>query len=73
MQLETIIQEIAEQHGVSPEAVRADMESAMLQAFHSQTPESRSLWAAIAPEGTPPTLERLVFWLSFLAANGRAE
>ena len=68
MQLEKRIQEIAKLHAVSSEAVRTDMESAMLQAFHSQTPESRRLWEAIAPEGTPPTLERLILCLAVMVA-----
>lgn len=73
MRLEEIIQEIGEQHNVSPEEVRAEMEAAMLHAFHNQSPEAHRLWEAIAPEGTPPTLERLVFCLAVLAASGRAE
>ena len=59
-----IINEIARRHGVSPEEVRAEMESAIRQGFHSQEAGAREAWAEIAPDGVQPAPEELIFRLS---------
>ena len=59
-----IIHEIARRHGVSPEEVCAEMESAIRQGFHSQDTRAREAWAEIAPDGVQPTPEELIFRLS---------
>ena len=60
-----IITEIAKRHGVSPGEVRADMEDAIEKAFRNPDPKVRKAWKAIAPDGTPPTPENLIFRIAF--------
>ncbi|MBR1810027.1 MAG: hypothetical protein IJ766_00045 [Clostridia bacterium] len=59
-----IIQMIAQENGVSPFQVRADMTYAINYGFNSPDPETRAFWKGVPHKGKVPTIDEFLTWIS---------
>lgn len=63
MSKKSIIEEVAERFGVSPEEVYAEINAAIGQAFHSDDLATRRAWKELCPDGVQPTPEDAIMLL----------
>ena len=61
--LKKIINQIANQNGLTPQEVENEMKLAIRTAMKSTDPKAQALWKEIAPDGNEPPLE---LFLTFL-------
>ena len=59
-----IIKQIAEQEGVSPEYVYAEMQRAIEEGYNNPDPKVQEQWDEISPYGDIPTPEEVIKVLS---------
>ncbi len=62
-----IIKQIAKNHGVPEEQVRADMMEAMNKGRTNQDPAVQARWKSFYYAGIEPTLEEFVLWTALMA------
>ncbi len=62
--IDTIIQEVADARGVSPQKIRDEMEQAIALAQSIPDPEIQRLWASIPKRGKTPTLEEFIQFMA---------
>ena len=59
-QFEEMLREMANEHGVTVEELRSDMEIAMNAAKNNPDPKAQAKWAAIPCKGKSPTLAEFI-------------
>lgn len=59
-----IIQNVAQEYGVSEEEVRTEMEKAMLSGMHNSDPDVQMKWASFHFAGPSPTVEEFILWMT---------
>lgn len=64
MKFDNIIRQIAMQNGVTPAEVKKDMQEAIREAMASPEPKVQAEWQKISPNGTEPSIEELLTYLS---------
>jgi len=64
MSKKSIIEEVAERFGVSPEEVYTEINAAIGQAFHSDDLAIRRAWKDLCPDGVQPTPEDAIMLLA---------
>ena len=57
MTTKEIIEKIARENHITPEAVEEEMRSAIRAAMESNDPHAQALWKQIAPDGKEPSIE----------------
>lgn len=57
MNIKEIIERIAKENHVTPEAVEEEMRKSIRDAMQSKNPEAQRLWKQIAPDGKEPSIE----------------
>lgn len=61
-----ILEQVAAQNHVSLEEVRREIGNAIADAFASEDPAVKAKWKLLAPEGIPPTPEKLIMMLALI-------
>ena len=64
MKFDNIIRQIAMQNGDTPAEVKKDMQEAIREAMASPDPKVQAEWKKISPNGTEPSIEELLTYLS---------
>ena len=60
MKSDEIIMRIAGKEGISPRAVKEEMQCAIREAMKTKDPQAQALWRQLAPDGGEPSIDRFL-------------